>query len=64
MKQRLRKLLSGFLCFALIASAFVGALCVSVLPVKAADPVTGYFNDLMEQARNSVPAASLPSVGL
>lgn len=59
MKQRLRKLLSGFLCFALIASAFVGALCVSVLPVKAADPVTGYFNDLMEQARNSVPAASL-----
>ena len=38
MKQRLIKLISGFLCFALIASAVVGALGASVIPVFADSP--------------------------
>lgn len=59
MKQRLHKMLSILLSVALIASACVGALSASVLPAKASDPVIGYFDDLMEQARNYCPAASL-----
>lgn len=48
MKQRLKKLLSGFLCFALIASALVGALSASVLPAKAAYGVEKYTGDFYE----------------
>ena len=54
-----KRILSFLLSLALTASAIVGALGASVLPVKAADPVTGYFDDLMEQARNYCPVNSL-----
>lgn len=64
MKQRLRKLLSGFLCIALIASAFVGALSASVLPASA-DPVydygDGYLDDLFAAARLDCPSTYLSS---
>ena len=57
MKQRLRKLISGFLCFALIASAFVGALSASVLPAKADFETVGYLNDLFDRAKEDCPAS-------
>ena len=53
------RLLSVLLIVTVMASVLAGAMAVSVLPAKAADAVTGYFNDLMEQARNYCPAASL-----
>ena len=53
------RLLSVLLIVTVMASVLAGAMIVSVLPAKAADAVTGYFNDLMEQARNYCPAASL-----
>ena len=60
MKQRLRKLLSGFLCFALIASTFVGALSASLLPAYAEIPLQdGYLDDLLADARDDCPSDKL-----